>query len=82
LLAYPMLIEREFPDTLGKLIEKMPNLGAGEALLIGDSLVMPSLVKIDVGDPAPSSADIPYWELWKEDWKDLSFDQITKEWLK
>lgn len=75
-------VRRLLPDTLGKLIEKMPNLGAGEALLIGDSLVMPSLVKIDVCDPAPSSADIPYWELWKEEWKDLSFDQITKEWLK
>ena len=75
-------VRRLLPDTLGKLIEKMPNLGAGEALLIGDSLVMPSLVKIDVCDPAPSSADIPYWELWKEEWKDLSFDQITNEWLK
>ena len=60
-------VRRLLPDTLGKLIEKMPNLGAGEALLIGDSLLMPSLVKIDVCDPAPSSADIPYWELWKEE---------------
>jgi DNA helicase HerA-like ATPase len=75
-------VRRLLPDTLGKLIEKMPNLGAGEALLIGDALVMPSLVKIDVCDPAPSSADIPYWELWKDEWKDLSFDDITKEWMK
>jgi hypothetical protein len=75
-------VRRLLPDTLGKLIEKMPNLGAGEALLIGDSLVMPSLVKIDVCDPAPSSADIPYWELWKDEWKDLSFDDITKEWMR
>jgi len=75
-------VRRLLPDTLGKLIEKMPNLGAGEALLIGDSLVMPSLVKIDPCDPAPSSADIPYWELWNEEWKDLSFDQITSEWMK
>lgn len=75
-------VRRLLPDTLGKLIEKMPNLGAGEALLIGDSLVMPSLVKIDVCDPPPSSADIPYWELWKEEWKNLSFDQITNEWLR
>lgn len=75
-------VRRLLPDTLGKLIEKLPNLGAGEALLIGDSLVMPSLVKIDVCDPAPSSADIPYWQLWKEEWKDLSFDQITGEWMR
>jgi hypothetical protein len=75
-------VRRLLPDTLGKLIDKMPTLGAGEALLIGDALVMPSLVKIDPCDPAPSSADIPYWELWKEEWKALTFDQIESEWLK
>jgi DNA helicase HerA-like ATPase len=75
-------VRRLLPDTLGRLIEKMSTLGAGEALLIGDSLVMPSLVTIDPCDPAPSSADIPYWELWKEEWKNLPFDEIESEWMK
>ena len=39
-------VSRLLPDTLGNLCEKLPTLGAGEALLIGEAVVMPSLVKI------------------------------------
>lgn len=75
-------VARLMPDTLGKLCDKLPSLAAGEALLIGEALVMPSLVKIDRCDPGPSSNDIPYFELWKEEWKDLDFDAISKTWVK
>ena len=75
-------VARLLPDTLGNLCDKLPTLGAGEALLIGESVVMPSLVKIAPCDPAPSSNDIPYFQLWKEEWKDLDFDDIKKTWLK
>jgi len=57
-------------------------MGAGEALLIGESVVMPSLVKVQRCDPPPSSTDIPYYQLWKEEWKQLNFDGIKKAWLK
>ncbi len=75
-------VARLLPDTLGNLCDKLPTLSAGEALLIGDSVVMPSLVKIIPCDPAPSSNDIPYLELWKKEWKDLDFAAIKKMWLK
>jgi len=74
-------VARLLPDTLGNLCAKLPTLGAGEALLIGESVVMPSLVKIAPCDPAPSSNDIPYFQLWKKGWKDLDFDAIKKAWL-
>lgn len=75
-------VARLLPDTLGNLCAKLPTLGAGEALLIGESVVMPSLVKIQRCDPPPSSTDIPYYQLWKEEWKQLNFDGIKKTWLK
>ena len=75
-------VARLLPDTLGNLCDKLSTLGAGEGLLIGDSVVMPSLVKIAPCDPAPSSNDIPYFQLWKEEWKSLDFDAIKKTWLK
>ena len=75
-------VARLLPDTLGNLCDKLPTLGAGEALLIGESVVMPSLVKVEVCEPAPSSSDIPYFQLWKEEWKSLDFDGIKKIWLK
>lgn len=74
-------VKRLLPDTLGNLIEKLPSLSAGEALLIGEAIVMPSVVQIDeCKDSKPSSNDIPYWHLWKEEWKPLDFEQLRKEW--
>lgn len=75
-------VARLLPDTLGNLCDKLPTLGAGEALLIGESVVMPSLIKVQRCDPPPSSTDIPYYQLWKEEWKQLNFEGIKKVWLK
>ena len=75
-------VKKLLPDTLGNLIEKMPSLKAGEALLIGESVVLPSIVQIDKCDSPPSSNDIPYWELWKEEWKDIDILQIKDQWYK
>jgi len=75
-------VARLLPDTLGNLCDKLPTLGAGEGLLIGEAVVMPSLVKVSVCSPEPSSNDIPYFQLWKEQWKDLDFSGIKKVWLK
>lgn len=74
-------VARLLPDTLGNLCDKLPSMGAGEALLIGEAVVMPSLVKISPCDPAPSSNDIPYFELWKKEWTKVDFDAIKKTWL-
>lgn len=74
-------VKRLLPDMLGNLIEKLPSLSAGEALLIGEAIVMPSVVQIDeCKENKPSSNDIPYWHLWKEEWKPLDFEQLRKEW--
>lgn len=75
-------VKRLLPDTLGSLIDKMPALKAGEALLIGESVVLPSIVQIDKCEQPPSSNDIPYWELWKDEWKDLDINAIKTEWYK
>jgi len=73
-------VKRLLPDALGNLTDTLPSLKAGEALLIGDSVIMPSLVSIDRCDPSPSSSDVPYFEIWKEEWKDVSFDKVIDAW--
>lgn len=73
-------VKKLLPDTLGTLIDKMPSLKQGEALLVGESIILPSIVQIDRCTPEPSSNDIPYWELWKEEWKTMSIDEIKTEW--
>ncbi|MCP4119657.1 MAG: ATP-binding protein [Desulfobacteraceae bacterium] len=73
-------VKKLLPDTLGSLTEKLPSLQAGESLLIGESVVLPSIVKIDKCELPPSSNDIPYWELWKREWKEANIDEIKTEW--
>ena len=73
-------VKKLLPDTLGTLIDKMPSLKQGEALLVGESIIIPSIVQIDKCENEPSSNDIPYWELWKEEWKNMNIDEIKTEW--
>lgn len=75
-------VKKLLPDTFGNLINKIPSLKVGEALLIGDATIMPSIVQIEECEHKPSSNDIPYFDLWKEEWKDLDFEQIINEWKK
>ncbi len=75
-------VKKLLPDSLGSLIDKMTSFRQGEALLVGESIILPSIVQIDACTNAPSSNDIPYWQLWKEKWKDMDFSAIKAEWYK
>lgn len=76
-------VKRLLPDTLGDLTGYLPSLQSGEALIIGESIILPALVKIDFPENEPESADIKYLDIWKEKWKDdVEFDKITEEWKK
>ena len=75
-------VKKLLPDTLGSLIDKMPSLKQGEALLVGESIILPSIVQIDRCINEPSSNDIPYWQLWKEEWKLMEIEKIKEEWYK
>jgi hypothetical protein len=75
-------VKRLLPDNLGPLTESLPVLEAGKAILIGDALIMPSLVTIDCCNPAPSSGDVDYLQEWKKEWLELEFDNIISAWRK
>jgi uncharacterized protein len=75
-------VRKLLPDSLGSPIDKMPAFKQGEALLVGESIALPSVVQIDVCTTGPASTDIPYWALWKEQWKDLAIHEIRDEWLR
>ena len=76
-------VKRLLPDALGNLTDTLPSLKTGDALLIGDSIVMPSIVTIEkCTDYMPSSNDIKYIEIWKEKWKDANFSDVVTQWKK
>lgn len=74
-------VKRLLPDSLGSVTDILPSLQSGEALLIGEATVMPSIVKIDRCEHEPSSNDIPYLEKWKNEWNNkVDFKNITTKW--
>jgi DNA helicase HerA-like ATPase len=73
-------VRRILPDTFGNLTSNLSSLQTGEALLMGDATILPSLVKIDKTNMPPSSADIPYLKLWKNEWSQLDFEKFTQKW--
>lgn len=75
-------VKRLLPDTLGNLVNKMTSLRAGECLLIGEAVVLPSIVQVEKCDPEPSSNDIPYFQLWKNEWVALDIDKLKSSWYK
>ena len=75
-------VKRLLPDTLGGLVDKMPSLRAGECLLLGDSVVLPSVVQIEQCNPEPASNDIPYYQLWKMPWEVFESEEMVRAWKK
>lgn len=73
-------VRRLLPDTLGNLTEGMPALEQGEALLIGDAVIMPCVVYVERCKPEPSSSDVKYLTIWKEQWSKIDFPTRAKHW--
>ncbi|MBE5962783.1 MAG: DUF87 domain-containing protein [Lachnospiraceae bacterium] len=72
-------VKRLLPDSLGEITDSLPSLGSGDALLIGDAVIMPSLIKMDRCSPEPDSNDIQYYQEWKKPWNSLDFGQVIQK---
>src|SRR3989344_207078 len=70
-------VKKLLPDAIGDITSSLPSLQSGEALIIGESIALPSVVKIDLPDYEPESTDIRYLDLWKKAWKDVDFKKLS-----
>lgn len=75
-------VKKLLPDTLGNITEVLPSLQCGEGLLIGESVIIPCIVKIDECTNPPSSSNINYLEEWKKEWHKVKFNELIEEWIK
>ncbi len=68
------------PDSSNQLVEMLPTLRQGEAFIVGDAVLMPSLVRLPRPNPEPKSASVKSFTEWKADWKQASFENVVKRW--
>ncbi len=58
------VIKRLMPDSLAGLTSVLPLLDTGEALMLGDAVLLPSRIKLDLPAVAPDSATRDFWKDW------------------
>lgn len=75
-------VKKLLPDTLGNLTDSLSTLQSGEALIIGEAIALPSLVKINPCGPEPKSSDIKYFEIWKDPWIEAEIQNVINLWQK
>ncbi|CAN7666399.1 ATP-binding protein [Peribacillus frigoritolerans] len=75
-------IKNLMPDSTNALGEMLPNLAPGECIVVGDSIIMPSVVKMDKPIPEPKSQSIKFNNEWQQPWKEITFKDIIKRWKK
>ncbi|WP_205194926.1 ATP-binding protein [Burkholderia sp. Ax-1719] len=58
------VIKRLMPDSLAGLTSVLPLLDTGEALLLGDAVLLPTRIKLDIPKITPDSATRDFWREW------------------
>jgi len=68
------------PDSVRGITSMFASLRRGEAIMIGDSMLMPTRIKIDAPNPAPDSADASFTAQWSEEPVDLDVAGVLDTW--
>jgi DNA helicase HerA-like ATPase len=70
------------PNNVSSITDVLPNLADGEAVVVGDAMLMPAIIKMEKPDPEPQSESIDVYHEWREDWRDVSFAEVIRRWQK
>jgi DNA helicase HerA-like ATPase len=60
------IVKSSAPDNLNSLIDLLPALRTGEAIIVGEAIKIPSRVRIKLNNPRPTSDDPKLVEAWKK----------------
>lgn len=67
-------VKNMMPESMTSFMEMLPVLDIGEALVVGDAVLLPSRIRINMPDEKPLSATIDFWTEWSS--KDVSPDWV------
>lgn len=75
-------VKKLVPDQNAELMNMLSILRRGEALIIGEAVVMPVRVLIELPNPTPDSDDIKFFDKWNNGIRDLNVREIIEHWRK
>ena len=69
------VVKKLMPESLEAFMDILPILDTGEGLVVGDSVLLPTRIKILVPKETPESATINFWDEWNK-------NDVTQDLLK
>jgi uncharacterized protein len=73
-------VKNLLPDSVRGIASMFSTLRRGEGILIGDSVMMPTRIKIDPPKPTPESDDASFYKTWNEAPTDVDFAGVLHAW--
>jgi hypothetical protein len=58
------VVRRLMPDSMAGIIDILPLMDTGEAILLGDAVLLPSRIRLDAPSIHPASATREFWKEW------------------
>jgi len=75
-------VKNLLPDSLRGITGMFSSLRRGECILIGDSVMLPTRIRIDPPNPTPSSQDTSFYTKWNAEHTDKDVNKILDAWRK
>jgi DNA helicase HerA-like ATPase len=73
-------VKRLFPDNSSGITDILPNLAPGECIVVGDAVLLPTVVQMPLPKPEPHSRSVCFLKEWKEPWRDVTFAEVVSRW--
>lgn len=70
------------PDSIRGIVSMFSNLRRGECILLGDSVIMPTRIKIRKPNPTPNSDDTSFYTEWNLPHEQILFAPVLDAWRK
>lgn len=75
-------VKRLLPDSLASITTMFSSLRRGECILLGDSVIMPTRIKIDKPSPTPNSEDTSFYKKWNMPHQEIDIPLVLDAWRK
>jgi hypothetical protein len=74
------VVRRLLPDSLGGFGDLLPVLDTGEALVVGDAILLPTRIRIAKPINEPLSGTIEFWDCWAKAAAPSALDKAVESW--
>lgn len=75
-----MYVKNLLPDSMRGVVNVFSTLRRGEAILLGDAVLMPTRIKIHQPNPKPNSDDVSFVKAWSKEHKKIEIGPVLDIW--